>query len=91
MRFNWRGSLVLPAVILAGLGLGGYVAVAWPDTTPAAKSHAVDLTASPTRSPKRQLTKAADTVYPGSIFVYELRSTMLIDSIMATPQRVDAH
>ena len=78
-------------MILAGLALGGYVAAAWPDSTPAAKSHAVDLTASPTRSPKRQLAKAADTVYPGSIFVYELQSTMLVDSIMATPQRVDAH
>jgi hypothetical protein len=61
-------------MILAGLGLGGYVAVVWPDTTPAANSHAVDT-----------------AVYPGSIFVYELRSSMLIDSIMATPQRVDAH
>jgi hypothetical protein len=76
-------------MILAGLGLGGYVAVVWPDTTPAAKSHAADRTAS--ASPKRSLAKAADTVYPGSIFVYELRTSMLIDSIMATPQRVDAH
>jgi hypothetical protein len=78
-------------MILAGLGLGGSVAVAWPEAPSAARAHAVDLAASAGTSPKRSLANAPDTIYPGSIFVYELRSSMLIDSIMATPQRVDAH
>ena len=29
-----RGTLVWPAMTLAGLALGGYVYAAWPDTTP---------------------------------------------------------
>ena len=66
---------MLPAIVLSGLGLGGYVAAAWPNTTATAKPEA----------------RVAEVVYPSSIFVYELRSTMLIDSIMAAQEPVDAH
>lgn len=87
MRFKARGALVWPATILAGLALGGYALAAWPDTTPAANSDPARVDA----EPGRELASAARGAYLGDIFVYELRSSMLIDSIMATPQRVDAH
>ena len=87
MTSNARGALVWPATILAGLALGGYAFAVWPDTTPAAKSHPARVDA----EPGRELASAAGGAHSGDIFVYELQSSMLIDSIMATPQRVDAH
>ena len=74
-------------MILAGLVLGAYAFAAWPDATPTAKPQPARVNA----EPGRELASAARGAYPGDIFVYELPSTMLIDSIMATPQPVDAH
>ena len=84
MRFTARRSLVWPATILAGLALGGSVLAAWPDAAPPT----VPPQASVDVNSGRELVGA---VHPGAIFVYELPSTMLVDSITATPQRVDAH
>ena len=87
MRVNVRRTLLWPAMILAGLALGGYAFAAWPDPIPSATSHHAPVSAA---APERELASVGGA-YPSDIFVYELRSTMLIDSIMATPQPVDAH
>ena len=87
MTSNARGALVWPAMILTGLALGGYAFGAWPDTTPVANSDPTRVDA----EPGRELASAASGAHSGDIFVYELQSSMLIDSIMATPQPVDAH
>ena len=87
MTFTLRRALVWPAMILAGLALGGYAVTAWPDSPSTAKSQSARVNA----EPGRKLASAGAAAYPGDIFVYELPSTMLIDSIMATPQPVDAH
>jgi hypothetical protein len=68
-------------MILTGLTLGGYVATTWrQDEAPVARAQ-----------PTRTLTGAAHTVFPGDLLIYELESTLLVDEITATPQRVDAH
>ena len=85
MRVSVRRSLVWPAMILAGLALGAFAFAVWPDATPTARSYAAD------RDPGRELASVAGTPYLGDLFVYELPSALLVDSIMATPQRVDAH
>lgn len=87
MTANLRRSFLWPAMTLAGLTLGGYVVTAWPETAPTAEVNAAPRES----SPKRQLAGVVGAAYDSNIFVYELRSVMLIDSIMATPQRVDAH
>jgi hypothetical protein len=74
-----RRSLVWPGAILAGLTLGGYVFTAWPEAdTPAAKAQPVRVT---------------PRAVPGNLVIYELESTLLVDSLTATatPERVDAH
>jgi hypothetical protein len=79
-------------MILAGLTLGGYVVTAWPDpNTAPAQAQPLRGTASGVSEPARTLASATRAVYPSDLVMYELESTMLIDSIMATPQRVDAH
>ena len=93
-------------MILAGLALGGYTVAAWPDTTPhvvrlpygeampktaPAKSHAVRVTASVATDPEAELAGSAGTVYPRSLYVYELGPTPLLDTVIAAPESVDAH
>jgi hypothetical protein len=85
VTFSAREALVWPAMILAGLALGGYAFGAWPETA----SNPPPARATP--DPGRALAGTAGSAYLGDIFVYELPSTMLIDAIMATPQPVDAH
>ena len=91
MRINARGTLVWPAVILAGLALGAFAFVAWPHTTAGTKSHPARVSGSVGTEPGRELASVGGSAQRGDIFVYELPSSMLIDSIMATPQPVDAH
>ena len=106
MTFTARRSLVWPAMILTGLGLGGYVFAAWPDTTPrlvplpygetmpktpTAKSQPVRVMASVDAYPESELAGVAGVVYPGDLFVYEPGSWPLLDAIIATPEPVDAH
>ena len=91
MRISARGTLVWPAMILAGLALGGYAFVAWPRTTSSTKSPPARMSGSVDTEPGRELASVGGAAYPGDIFVYELPSTMLVDSIMATQQPVDAH
>ena len=91
MTSSARGSLVWPAMILAGLALGGYAVAAWPDTTSTAKSHAVPVTASVDTDSARELTAVAGAPDRSDLFVYELRSTLLLDTIISAPQPVDAH
>ena len=77
-------------MILAGLALGGYAFAAWPELRLRLRSRSRSTTVE-TPNPGASSPASVETAYPGDIFVYELPSTMLIDSIMATPQPVDAH
>jgi hypothetical protein len=92
VSFNARKSLAWPAMILAGLTLGGYVVTAWPDgDTAPAQAQPLRVTSSDDSEPARTLASVTRAGYPGDLIIYELESTLLVDSIMATPQRVDAH
>ncbi|HUQ23378.1 MAG TPA: hypothetical protein VM049_10245 [Gaiellaceae bacterium] len=85
---NARKRLAWPAMVIAGLTLGGYVLTSWPDAhTPAAKAQPQRATAP---QPARTLASASRP-YSGDLMIYELESTLLVDSITAAPQRVDAH
>lgn len=84
MALRAHAALVWPAMILSGLVLGAFAFAAWPDSNAMAKPTSANA------EPGRELAGVAGS-YSGDIFVYELRSTMLIDSIMSTPQPVDAH
>jgi len=96
-----RGTLVWPAMTLAGLVLGGYVYTAWPDTTPrivrlpygeampkspAARPQAVRTTASVDSYPESELAGVAGAFYPGYLYVYEVSSTPLLDVLIAAPE-----
>ena len=105
MALTARGSLVWPAIILAGLALGGYVLAAWPDTTPrlvrlpygeampktpTAKSQPVRVMASVDAYPESE-SELAGAVYPDEYFVYELGPAPMLDALIGAPQPVDAH
>ena len=82
-----RRSLAWPAMILAGLALGAYVLVAWPDTAPTQPARA---TASVEAYPESELAGVAAAVYPVELFDYELSPSPLLDAVISAPQPVDA-
>jgi hypothetical protein len=89
-----RGSLGWLGLVLAGLVLGGYVVVAWPDgptqKTPAAKSQPVRATASVDAYPESEFAGVAGAIYPGELFAYELGPTPFLDAVIASPSVLDA-
>jgi hypothetical protein len=90
-----RGSLGWLGLVLAGLALGGYVVVAWPDggtaqKAPAAKSQPVRATASVDAYPESELAGVAGAIYPGELFAYELGPTPFLDAVIAAPPVLDA-
>ena len=97
-----RKTLVWPAMILAGLALGGYVAAVWPDTsprlvrlpygeampkTPVAKARVVRVTASVDASQP----ELAGAVYGRELSVYEVGEAPMLDAVIGAPEPVDAH
>ena len=91
-------------MILAGVALGAYVLVAWPDAAPrpvrllnsaamvkTPKAQPVRRTASVNEIPESELAGVAGAVYPGDLFVYELSPTPLLDAVIGAPEPVDAH
>jgi hypothetical protein len=90
-----RGGLGSLGLVLAGLVLGGYVVVAWPDggttqKTPGAKSQPVRATASVDSYPESELAGMAGGTYPGDLFAYEPGPTPFLDAVIAAPPAVDA-
>jgi hypothetical protein len=82
-------------MILAGVALGGYVYVAWPDggtaqKAPVAKSQPVRATASVDAYPAYELSGIAGAVYPGELFAYELGPTPFLDAVISAPPVLDA-
>ena len=69
-----RGSLVWPAMTLAGLVLGAYVYTAWPETA-APKSPTAE-----SRSKLVRTTASVDSI------VYELSPTPLLDALISAPE-----
>lgn len=90
MTFPRRGTLIWPAMTLAGLALGGYVYTAWPEAAvpkpPIAKSQPVRATASVDSYPESELAGVAGAFYPGYLYVYEVSPTPLLDALIAAPQ-----
>lgn len=82
-------------MILAGVALGAYVLVAWPNGATTVKASnaqpIVRTTASADEYPESELAGVGGTFYPGTLFAYELSPTPLLDAVIAAPERVDAH
>ena len=70
MTLTARGTLVWPAMTVAGLLLGGYVYTAWPDTTPRV-----------TRLPYGEAMPKASAVTPQAV-----RTTASVDSEEVFPE-----
>ena len=95
MTLTSRGSLGWLGLVLAGLALGGYVAVAWPDgktmpKAPAANSQPVRATASVGAYPESELAGVAGAFYHGDLVAYELGPTPFVDAVIAAPPVVEA-
>jgi len=95
MTLTSRGSLGWLGLVLAGLVLGGYVVVAWPDgeatpKAPATSSQAIRAPASVGVDPELEPGGVAGAVYPGVLYAYELGPTPFVDAVIAAPSPVDA-
>lgn len=95
MFFSARGAVAWLGMILAGVALGAYVLVAWPNGATTVKAPSaqpiVRTMASVGELPESELAGVAGAVYPGTLFAYELSPTPLLDAVIAAPERVDAH
>lgn len=93
-----RASSAWLAMIIAGLALGAFVFVAWPEgeaprkaeATVVAKADPVRRTASLVAQPEVQLAGVAGAVYSWELFDYELSPAPLLDAVIGAPEPVDA-
>ena len=84
MTLRSRGSLVWLGMILAGLMLGAYVLVAWPDSSPrvSAQPQPVRATAS-VSSPEPELAGVAGAIYPDELYgIFEAGTSPALDALI---------
>lgn len=88
-----RGSRVWVGMILAGLALAAYVAVAWPDTSQpvASRPEPVRTTAS-VSAPESELAGVAAAFYPDELYGFHLEpgTTPSLDALISAPPPLDA-